>query len=164
MSSDIVNPKTIRLTPVTLSGTSVDISIPAGVTKIELSVVGMSTNGVSSYLVRLGDISSVKTTGYLSASTVVSTVVSTANPTIAFSPLVAPTAASTLSFLCLFELHDASTNTWNMSFTGAGTDSAFTVYGGGSIALSSQITTIRLTSTSADTFDAGSAQTSCFFP
>jgi hypothetical protein len=152
-----------RLPPTTLSGSSVDFAVPAGVRRVEIVLSGLSTNGTSSYLVRLGDSGGVKTTGYLSATTAVSGAVGTSNATIGFSQLISPLATSVITGKISLHLQNPDTNTWYFEFQGGGTDSAYTMYASGTIALSGALTTIRLTSTTPDTFDSGSAQPTYFF-
>ncbi len=144
---------------VALSGTQVDFTgIPSWVKRIEIPISGLSTNGTTSYLFQLGRSGTVETTGYLSATMVGSTAVSTANATIGFSLLITPTIASTIHGIISLALIDAATNLWSFSWVGAGSDSAFMVFAAGSKALAGLLDRVRLTSTGPDTFDAGSAR------
>lgn len=143
--------------PVSVSGTQIDFTnIPSWVKQIDIPISGLSTNGTSSILIQLGDSGGIENTGYLSATLAGSSAVGTANATIAFSLLITPTIASTLHGTVSLRLVNASTNTWNCVWIGAGSDSAFMIFAAGSKSLSATLDRVRLTTTSGDTLDAGS--------
>jgi hypothetical protein len=141
--------------PVTLAGTSVDFAIPAWARNIKLSFAGLSLNAAAELLAQLGDAGGIENTGYLGASSTVSSVVATSNYTAGAGIRMSGAATITHGSLT-FTLLDAATNLWGwhgVAGTSSGGNTAVTA---GSKALSQPLTTVRLTSTTGtDTFDAG---------
>ena len=138
----------------TTSGTTKDFtSIPAGVKEITLMLDGMSTNGTTDYLLQLGDSGGIETSGYAAVAT--NTHDGTTPSGTAGFTLSVDVAAATLSHgFVTIKLLDASTFTWvaagNIHQTGQALTSV-----AGSKSLSAELTQIRLTSVSPNTFDAG---------
>ena len=136
------------------SGTEIDFSIPSGVKKFVVTYVGVSA-GTDNGIIQLGDASGVVATGYLGvAGRLNATPIATAHST---GMLLRGDGTTTETHGSMtFTLHDAATNTWVAS--GVFGDAVNTLVNatGGSIVLSSELTTVRCTNVSASTFDAGS--------
>lgn len=152
--------KIVRGTTVTLtSQTSVDFSsIPSWVKRVTVNFSGVSTNGTSPMVVRLGTSGGIVSTGYLGASQSSSATVASQLWTSGFGTRASATAAADVYHgIWLITLLDAATNTWCSSHTMGLSNSAIMDYGAGSVALSGTMTTVRLTtSNGTDAFDAGS--------
>ena len=130
------------------SGTSIDFTaLPSWVKRITVMFNGVSTNSTSNYLIQLGTGSTTFTTsGYVSSCR-------SATSTAGFLIVDGPTAASLVSGA--ITLTNFSGNTWVSSgvlqISGGGA-----YYSSGVIALAAQLTAVRITSVTPDTFDAGS--------
>jgi hypothetical protein len=135
------------------SGTAVDFtSIPSWVKRITVQLVGVSTNGTGSLMLRLGDAGGVETSGYLSGAQVSATLGERTDGFILTNNFVAANACHGQAILTL---QDASAFTWactsNVYIAGTG------VYAGaGTKSLSATLDRIRVDNLSGDTFDAGS--------
>lgn len=138
----------------TTSGTTKDFtSIPAGVKEITLMLDGMSTNGTTDYLLQLGDSGGIETSGYAAVAT--NTHDGTTPSGTAGFTLSVDVAAATLSHgFVTIKLLDASTFTWVAAGNIHQTGQALTSMAGAK-SLSAELTQVRLTSVSPDTFDAG---------
>ena len=138
----------------TTSGTTKDFtSIPAGVKEITLMLDGMSTNGTTDYLLQLGDSGGIETSGYAAVAT--NTFDGTTPSGTAGFTLSVDVAAATLSHgFVTIKLLDASTFTWVAAGNIHQTGQALTSMAGAK-SLSAELTQVRLTSVSPDTFDAG---------
>lgn len=140
----------------TTSGTAFDFTIPAGVRHITVSFLGVSLSGTDQLLVQLGDVDGVEVTTYISSGSLLNNgaTVSTFSSTTGFIIGTNATGHITSGTMTLI-LHESSTNTWVSSHS-AKTTTAICLVGGGEKALSASLTTVRLTRTGTDTFDAGS--------
>jgi len=140
----------------TTSGSSRDFTIPAGAQEIELFLVGLSTNGSSAFLVQIGDAGGIESTGYQSVGmhTAASTLGSAANTT-GFQIGTNTTASSTFDGLVRLSLINPATFLWAGDAAIAGSANTLSFHMSGTKALSQELTTVRFTSVSADTFDAG---------
>jgi len=137
------------------SGTSIDFtSIPAGVRRITVMFNAVSLSGSANILVQGGVGGVIDSTGYASACT-------------ATSGGAGGIAASTAGYIVRLSAAGAScsghmvltlvgSNTWVSSFSGTFDSSTFCLVGGGTNTFSGTIDTVRITTTGADTFDAGS--------
>ena len=143
-------------TQATTSGTTKDFTIPAGARKIEIPVDGFSTNGASFPMIQLGDAGGIETSGYNHTSTCISTAVTTAaNATAGFT--ITPTNSGTFvwSGVVYLTLIDPATFTWACTLIMRESTTPIVAYAAGIKALSAELTTVRFTSISADTMDAG---------
>lgn len=141
----------------TTSGTSKDFTIPAGVKQFSVCFDSVSIDAVTDMLIQLGDSGGVEATGYISNSTYSLTNSASDSSTIGFV-LNTQNASFSLSGVYTFYLMDEATNTWvgmgNHADSGLG-DYTFTA--AGRKALSGELTTVRITSTSGTAnFDSGS--------
>jgi len=138
------------------SGTSIDFtSIPSWVKRITVVLQGVSTNGSSAYLVRLGTSSGVVTTGYVSSGNQLNPASSSTSSTAGIIFVI-----DNAGYICTGSLvfNNISSNTWVASYTtsltGVATGSAV---GGGQINLGATLDRVRITTVNGtDTFDAGS--------
>jgi len=137
-----------RGTAVVASGTSTDFtSIPSWVKRITVMFSNVSLSGSSDLLVQLGDSGGIETTGYVSGSG------SGSNSTAGFVIRLANTARTAYGIM---EICNLSGNNWvSMHSVNVATTTDFS--GGGGKTLSDTLTQIRITTTGADTFDAGNS-------
>jgi hypothetical protein len=138
------------------SGTSIDFtSLPSWIKRVTVVLQGVSTNGNSAYLVRLGTSGGVVTSGYVSSGNQLNPASSSASSTAGFNFVI-----DNAGYICTGNIvfNNISSNTWvasyTLSLTGVATGSAV---GGGQIALGGTLDRVRLTTVNGtDTFDAGS--------
>lgn len=149
-------PITLGTEQATTSGTSKDFTgIPAGTRRILINLVGVSKNGTSELLFQLGDAGGFEATGYLGASSTISTTVATTNYTTGFG-VRSSNAAHVIHGTMTLSLEDDVNFTWGASGTFAASDSAVTYTSAGSKSLSAELTQIRVTMVNGtDAFDAG---------
>lgn len=148
-------------TVATTSGTSIDITgIPSWVKRVTVMFNGISSNGSNLFLMQLGTSGSIETSSYNGTAGWFG-FTNAANSTAMSSGFLLTAvgaAAFTGSGIATLALLDSSTNTWTMQSTIGRYDSAnnYIHIAGGSKALSSTLTRIRITTVgSTDTFDAG---------
>ena len=140
------------------SGPSIDFfNIPSWVKRVTVMFNGVSTNGTSQQLVRLGTSSGVQTTGYISQWGVYGTpATASASSTAGFGVW---NAVGTLVRYAHITLTVVSGNTWVSSHSGGLTDGAshYGISGGGAVTLSGTLDRVRITTDNGtDAFDAGS--------
>jgi hypothetical protein len=137
------------------SGTAIDFTgIPSWVKRVTVLFNGVSTNGTANVQVQLGTASSFETTGYFSySSSIVSP--STAAAASLTSGIAAGFSAAAAARVGAITIHLIGSNAW--VYTGLIGDGAATgvVHTAGVKALSGALTRLRVTTTGADTFDAG---------
>ena len=136
------------------SGTSIDFTgIPSGTKKITFMASSLSTSGVNSLQFQLGTSVGIKNSGYLgsygySNSTGI-------NLTTGFG-IYSDQAADIIHGSIVFDLLDASTNTWTASGSFGWSTRPYRLESAGSVSLSGALTTIRLTTLAGtSTFDSG---------
>ena len=146
------NPITLATEQASTSGTEIDFtSIPAGVRRITIMFVGVSTNGSSAILVQLGDAGGFETTVYSSAAGPAAIVSST----IGFLFFKSANSAFAYHGHMVLTLENAASFTWVESGIGfeATNDVQMTA---GSKSLSATLTSVRITTVNGtDAFDAG---------
>lgn len=145
------------------SGTTKDFVIPAGTVEIDVLFVGVSTNGTSALLVQIGSSSTPVATGYLCSAS------RTQNPdTVAVTSyttgfgITIGDSSSVIHGRIVLQLQSSAANTWIAS--GVTADTAATklnTMSAGSISLAGVCDILRITTVSADTFDAGSVNVIC---
>lgn len=144
---------TTMMTPVAPTSGGVDIiGIPTGVRVIIVTLAGVSTSGTANLALQIGDSGGFEGSGYAS---MVSEIGGAASGSISSYLLTnSITAATLVTGTVTLTLHNSSTNTWIATGTLIEeTVSAITI--GGRKATSGTLDRIRLTTTGADTFDAG---------
>lgn len=146
---------TLLAAQATTSGTSFDFTVPSTAKQIVVSWIGVSLSGSDNMLIQLGDAGGVETNGYESVS---------ANDDGAGNIVIAASTSGLLmksgnasyvhSGQMLITLQNASANSWTSGLSDVFNNSIG--WGSGAKSLSASITTVRLTRTGTDTFDAGS--------
>ena len=139
------------------SGTSIDFtSIPSWVKRITVMLNGVSTNGSSRVLVRLGDSGGIETSGYVdNASTTVSSATGGEQPTNGFNLRTSDNSGIARHGVIVITLLNASTYTW-MATSIMGSTSNEVAYEAGYKSLSDTLDRVRVTTANGtDTFDAG---------
>jgi hypothetical protein len=141
-------------TDVSASGTSVDYtSIPSWVRRITVMFSGLSTNGTSIVMVRLGVGGTPQTSGY--SGSITSSTPATVALSAGFNLAQSTAATHAYNGTITMSLLSASTNTWAASGT-IGLAAGGTYYMGGSVALSGVADMVRITTAGGtNTFDAG---------
>ena len=142
----------------TTSGTSIDFTgIPNWVKRITVMFSGVSTNGTSSLLIRLGTTSGVVSTGYTSAGSIWATTGNNgANSTAGFI-IYNDNTSYTISGS--MTITNVASNTWvtNHTFGSGAQLTGLVWWGGGTVSLASTLDRVRITTVNGtDTFDAGS--------
>lgn len=148
---------TLGTVQVTTSGTSIDFNIPSWATQITVGLSGVSTNGTSSLILRLGDVTSFEATVYMGSLGELTDATAVVATTFATSFLLATNnaAARARSGAVTLTLLDPSTNTWTSTIN-IGSDNTRTYGGGGDKSLTGALTRVRLTTVNGtDAFDAG---------
>lgn len=149
---DLVQKMTL-MTAVTASGTSIDFTgIPSWAKRITVMFNAVSTNGVSHRLIQLGESGGVVTTSYSSVSSYSGQVGGTSS-TIGFNIY---SDIATRIHSGVYTFHLLGNNSWVGNSVIAQTDTGYTMQSSGSKTLSSELTTVRITTVNGtDTFDAG---------
>jgi len=134
------------------SGTSIDFTdIPSWVKRITVMFSGVSLSSTADILVQLGDAGGIETTGYISSGSATGTGAAISNSTVG---MIIRSAAAASITSGIMTLQNITGNSWVASFAGK-QSSTSSSYGGGDKTLSDTLTQIRITTTSTDTFDAG---------
>ena len=138
------------------SGTSIDFTgIPATAKRITVMFQGVSTNGTSSVIIRLGTSSGFVTSGYLTGGSFVGAGTGSGNRTDGFMTDGNSTDAAVVRHgHAVFT--NISGNSWVQCFVIGQSDGPYSLVGGGSITLANVLTQIRVTTANGtNTFDAG---------
>lgn len=139
----------------TTSGTAFDLSVPPRTSLIHLLFNAVSLSGSDEIMVQLGDAGGIETTGYVSTSVnYTSAGVVDVSSTTGFVVRVANSTRA-LSGIMTLAMVDPSTNLWVATHVGIAA-TTLAMSGGGSKALSAELTTVRVTRSGTNTFDAGS--------
>lgn len=137
----------------TTSGTAIDFTgIPSTAKRIMISFNGVSTNGTSNLMIQIGG-GSVETTSYNGYTY---TPVTATTHSTGFLVTASNIAANLHYGIATLTLMDATTKLWAFSTTGGDVGSNTISVGGGSRTTTNTLDRVRITSVSADTFDAGS--------
>lgn len=140
------------------SGTSIDFTgIPSWAKRVTVILSGVSTNGSSIPMVRLGA-GSIETTGYDSVASSIGTGVATNISTAGFLLNGGGAGGSAAVKSGLMTICNVSGNTWAVSFTGSsGQAGQASCVAGGTKTLAGALDRVRITTVNGtDTFDAGS--------
>ena len=144
------------------SGTSIDFTeIPSWVKRVTVMFSAVSTNSTGTFQIQLGTTSSIEITGYTGASGVMvnAAVSSGTNPSTGFG-IYNGGAAYNIYGNAIITLLNPATNLWCYSFSGANGNTGNVLTAGGTKALASTLTRIKIiasaTGSASDTFDAGS--------
>jgi len=138
------------------SGTSIDFtSIPSWVKRITVMFDGVSTNGGSNWLVRLGTSSGVASSGYLGSGSYNGSANGGGNSTTGFIHLIGG-GSQIMHGSMIISLINPSTNKWTQQSILGDSSQAFTFISGGTVSLSGTLDRVRITTVNGtDTFDAG---------
>jgi hypothetical protein len=156
-SNGVLYPLTSGTAIASTSGTALDFTgIPSWVKRITVMLNGVSTNGSSLIVLRLGDSGGAETSGYTgSTSTVTSGGTSSTAWSSGATPRNAIDAADTQNGAMTISL--IGSNTWAITSVTNQTGNASTSFGAGVKTLSDTLTQVRITTVNGtDTFDAGS--------
>jgi hypothetical protein len=158
--ADLTQPFTSGTATTSTSGTSIDFtSIPSWVKRITVMLNGVSWNNTASPLIQLGDSGGIETTGYISIAGGTSTASGAAGltTTTGFNILGNWTSDVLFSGSIIISLLDISTNTWAAqgNFSADTSSSDWAVFTSGTKSLSATLDRVRVTSSAAITFDAG---------
>ena len=144
------------------SGTSIDFtSIPSWVKRITVMFSAVSTNSTGTFQIQLGTTSSIEITGYTGAAGVMINAASSSvgNLSTGFG-IYNGGAAYNIYGNAIITLLDPATNLWCYSFSGANGNTGNVLTSGGTKALASTLTRIKIiasaTGSASDTFDLGS--------
>lgn len=152
-----INGALVSGTSVTASGTSVDFTdIPSWVKRITVMFNGVSTNGTSILMLRVGDSGGVISTGYVGNLTALTNAaaVNIADAVSGLAISSTSSAANTASGQAILSRLDG--NTW-VGTSCVRTATTVTTLGATSVTLSNTLDRIRITTINGtDTFDAGS--------
>jgi len=144
-------------TPVpSTSGTSIDFTgLPAGVKRVTISFVGVSTNGTSSLCVQIGPSGGIETSSYLSAAQHTGT--GPTQSTISFIGIdTSEAAASVIGGVMVLTLENSSNNTWSAFSTLYDSNVGLIATSAGTKAIAGALSKVRITTLGgANTFDAG---------
>jgi hypothetical protein len=138
------------------SGVSIDFTgIPSWVKRVTVMLNGVSTNGTSILLVRIGSSSGVETTGYTGGGSYIpSGSAFYLTSTVGFT---LPSAALAAANNGIMQISNISSNTWIYSYTGSNTGENGASAAGGTKTLSGTLDRVRITTVNGtDAFDAGS--------
>ena len=138
------------------SGTSIDFTgIPAGVRRIKIHFVGVSTNGTSNILVQLGDAGGIENTNYVGGANS-SSGASTGTNSAGFIVMLNVLATNTMSGQVVLDLEDSTDFTWTQNANLISADALVFTNSAGYKSLSAELTQLRVTAANGtDTFDAG---------
>jgi hypothetical protein len=139
------------------SGTSIDFtSIPSWVKRITVMFKGVSANGTSNWLVRLGTSGGIASTGYLGSAGYLGASPSGGRSTTGFIFLIGG-SGQIMHGPMVITLQDSATNTWVQQGTLGDSSQDYIFFSGGSAVLSGALDRVRITTVNGtDTFDAGS--------
>jgi hypothetical protein len=140
------------------SGTSIDFtSIPSWVKRITVMFAGVSTNGSSQILVRLGTSGGFATTGYASSASYQGAGQSGTTSTAGLLAVHGMSASNVVQGIFTVTNQNSSSNTWVSGFVGGFSNDNYTLAAAGSVALAGALTQIRITTANGtDAFDLGS--------
>ena len=139
------------------TNTSLDFtSLPSWIKKITVMFNGVSLSSTAQILVQLGDSGGIESTSYVSSSAQARDALASIGGTSTAGFLIYQGSgggnnATGIMTICLI-----SGTTWISSHSASNTAASSGISGGGTKTLSDTLTQIRITSTSTDTFDAGS--------
>jgi len=155
-TAELAQPFTLATAQASTSGTAIDFTgIPSWVKRLTVMFNGVSTNGSSATIVQLGTSSGFVATGYLGSAGwgINAAGVAASNNSTGFLTDSFGGAANTRhgnATICTI-----GSNIWSFNSIIGLSDAAGVGYAGGSIPLGGVLDRIRITSTGADTFDAG---------
>lgn len=148
--------KLTQVTAITATGTAIDFTgIPSWVKRITVSFSGVSTNGTSQVVIRLGTSGGIEATGYAGQTAYVSNAAATGSAALSVAFSLSSANAATSVYDGVATICNHTGNTWAMhAMTGAA--NLQLSFCAGSKSLSGVLDRIRITTANGtDTFDAG---------
>jgi hypothetical protein len=136
------------------SGTTMTISgIPAGVTRVDVLMQVLSTNGTGEWMMRIGDSGGIETSGYTSKAC--NAAGSMESDSTAYKLTYEVAAGDTRDGILQLRLSDATNNTWISSGVHSDNGSTSINTSAGAKSLSGALTQIQLLNSAGNTWDAG---------
>ena len=133
------------------------LNIPTWVKRITIMLTGIKTSSSGIPIIQLGTSGGIQNTGYLSAASYVKVSSGvTVNGTTGFPTTGANATADLRNGTFVLTLLDAATGTWSCFGVSGTSNDTQTGWCGGSKVLSGTLDRVRFTTTSTDTFTAGS--------
>jgi hypothetical protein len=148
----IITSGTAVVNPTSPASASIDFTgIPSWVKRITVIFSGLSLTSTADILVQLGDSGGIETTGYVSSGSATGTGAAISTST---AGMIIRSAAAASVTSGIMTIQNLTGNSWVASYSGKQSSTSCS-YGGGDKTLSATLTQIRITTTSTDTFDAG---------
>jgi hypothetical protein len=152
MGVSAITSSTAIVNPTSPASASIDFTgIPSWVKRITVIFSGLSLTSTADILVQLGDSGGIETTGYVSSGSATGTGAAISTST---TGMIIRSAAAASITSGIMTIQNLTGNSWVASYSGK-QSSTSSSYGGGDKTLSDTLTQIRITTTSTDTFDAG---------
>ena len=152
MGVSAITSSTAIVNPTSPASASIDFTgIPSWVKRITVIFSGLSLTSTADILVQLGDSGGIETTGYVSSGSATGTGAAISTST---AGMIIRSAAAASITSGIMTIQNLTGNSWVASYSGK-QSSTSSSYGGGDKTLSDTLTQIRITTTSTDTFDAG---------
>jgi len=153
-TAKLAQPLTLATAQASTSGTAIDFTgIPSWVKRVTVIFNGVSTNGTTPYLVQIGS-GSFTTSGYVSTSNETNQASSTGG-TSSTSGFVIKGGSAAEIMSGTIGIFNVSGNIWISSHT-VKINTTNACFGAGDCTISGSLDRVRITSTTPDTFDAGS--------
>ncbi len=150
---------TIGTPTATTSGTAVNVTgLPSGIKRITISLESVSTNGISFWILQIGDSGGIENTGYLSGASLQQNAGTNiyAAGTAGYILVVNNSAISVVQMAITLTRINNSSNIWIASYSGNDSGLSASIHGGGTKTLSAELDRFTLTTLGGtDTFDAG---------
>lgn len=148
-------PLTLGTAQASTSGTSIDFTgIPSWAKRITVMINGVSLSATARLQVQVGTSGGIVSTGYTCTSSPITTAVNTASFTSGFVASMGSSEAAGVLRYGTIILTNISGNVWT-AFGNIATAGSVMSVTAGSIDAGATVTRVRITSTSTDTFDAG---------
>jgi hypothetical protein len=152
MAVSALTSATAVVNPTSPASSSIDFTnIPSWVKRITVIFSGLSLTSTADILVQLGDAGGFETTGYISSGSATGTGAAISTST---TGMIIRSAAAASVTSGIMTIQNLTGNSWVASYSGK-QSSTSSSYGGGDKTLSDTLTQVRITTTSTDTFDAG---------
>lgn len=152
----IVSGTVVPYTSATNAGTTIDFTIPSWVKRITVMFNGVSLSSTGLLIIQLGTASGIENTGYSGAMVNAGSTNIVAGSNMSSGFALFQTGGNTVVTNGHAVLCNLTGNVWTESAVIGRSDSTFVGLSGGVKSLGGALTTVRITSSSTDTFDAGS--------
>lgn len=151
------NGKAVNGTPqLTTSGTAFDFTIPSWAKQVTLTLTDVSLSGTDNLLVQLGDAGGIENTNYVGCAISANNTSILGTTSLSSGFIIgAGGGGASISGAVTLNLHNPATFTWAATGVCGNSAGSVVTWFGGYKATSQAMTTVRLTRTGTDTFDAG---------